>query len=66
MLYRWFGRGNKRRGDDFGLKRVQQIALDNKELSPAALNALIIKNVNLFKGDVAYPDDIALVSCRLL
>ena len=53
-------------GDDFGLKRVQQIALDNKELSPAALNALIIKNVNLFKGDVAYTDDIALVSCRLL
>ena len=52
--------------EDFGLKRVQQIALDNRKLSPKDLNALIIQSVNIHKGDMSYIDDIALVTCRLL
>jgi sigma-B regulation protein RsbU (phosphoserine phosphatase) len=52
--------------EDFSLKRVQQIALDNRKLSPKDLNALIIEKVNTHKGDMAYIDDIALVTCRLL
>ncbi|HTL81541.1 MAG TPA: PP2C family protein-serine/threonine phosphatase [Bacteroidia bacterium] len=52
--------------EDFGLKRVQQIVLDNRKLSPKALNGLIIEKLNKFKGDQAYIDDIALVACRLL
>ncbi len=52
--------------EDFGLKRVQQIALDNRKLSPQELNALIIEKVNIHKGDMAFIDDIALVTCRLL
>ena len=52
--------------EDFGLKRVQQIAMDNRKLSPKDLNALIIERVNEHKGDMAYIDDIALVTCRLL
>lgn len=52
--------------EDFGLKRVQKIALDNRKLSPAELNALIIDKVNEHKGDMSYIDDIALVTCRLL
>ena len=52
--------------EDFSLKRVQQIALDNRKLNPKDLNALIIEKVNKHKGDMAYIDDIALVTCRLL
>ena len=52
--------------EDFSLKRVQQIAMENRKLSPKDLNALIIERVNQHKGDMAYIDDIALVTCRLL
>jgi sigma-B regulation protein RsbU (phosphoserine phosphatase) len=52
--------------EDFSLKRLQQIALDNRKLSPKKLNALIIDKVNKHKGDMEYIDDIALVTCRLL
>jgi sigma-B regulation protein RsbU (phosphoserine phosphatase) len=52
--------------EDFGLKRVQQIALDNRKKTPQQLNKLIIEAVNKHKGDMSYIDDIALVTCRLL
>lgn len=52
--------------EDFGLARVQQIALDNRKHSPKELNSLIIERLNKHKGDQQYIDDIALVTCRLL
>lgn len=52
--------------EDFSLQRLQQIALDNRKLTPKQLNALIIDKVNEHKGDLPYIDDIALVTCRLL
>ena len=51
---------------DFGLPRLQQLALDNRKLSPKQLNGLILEKVNKHKGDQPYIDDIALVTCRLL
>lgn len=52
--------------EDFGLPRLQQIALANRKLAPKELNAVIIDSVNKHKGDQSYIDDIALVTCRLL
>lgn len=52
--------------EDFGLARVQQIALDNRRLGPKELNSLIIEKLNKHKGEQQYIDDIALVTCRLL
>ena len=52
--------------EDFSLQRLQQIALDNRKLTPKQLNALVIDKVNEHKGDLPYIDDIALVTCRLL
>lgn len=52
--------------EDFGLKRVQQLALDNRRMPPKVLNAMIIDSVNKHKGEMEYIDDIALVTCRLL
>jgi sigma-B regulation protein RsbU (phosphoserine phosphatase) len=51
---------------DFGLARLQEIALSHRHLSPKDLNATIIEKVNKHKGDQSYIDDIALVTCRLL
>lgn len=57
--------GNEK-DEEFGLPRLQNIALENRELPPKELNELILEKVNAHKGDLPYIDDIALVTCRLL
>ncbi|HEU4716421.1 MAG TPA: PP2C family protein-serine/threonine phosphatase [Bacteroidia bacterium] len=52
--------------EDFGLQRLQQIAMKNRHLPPAELNALILDSLNKHRGDVPYIDDIALVTARLV
>ncbi|MBI3510725.1 MAG: PP2C family protein-serine/threonine phosphatase [Bacteroidetes bacterium] len=51
---------------DFGLDRLQQIALDNRHKTPKELNTIILEKLNKHKGDQPYIDDIALVTSRLL
>ncbi|HLG02173.1 MAG TPA: PP2C family protein-serine/threonine phosphatase [Bacteroidia bacterium] len=52
--------------EDFGIQRLQQIALKHRQLTPKELNAQILASVNEHKGERPYIDDIALVTCRLL
>jgi sigma-B regulation protein RsbU (phosphoserine phosphatase) len=53
------------KGEDFGMKRLQDIAMRNGEMAPKPFIASIIDEVEEFKDEMPYVDDIALFACKI-
>lgn len=54
------------KGEEFGVKRLKEILLNNGHSSSIKdINSKIIESVNEHKGQKEYVDDIALLSCRI-
>ncbi|TND07566.1 MAG: sigma-B regulation protein RsbU (phosphoserine phosphatase) [Bacteroidetes bacterium] len=51
--------------EEFGMKRLQELVLQNQKLATKELNTLIIDTVEDYKGDMPYVDDIALFCCKI-
>lgn len=50
--------------EEFGTERLESMVKKHFYVTMAALNQLIIKELNSFRGDMPYVDDTALLSCR--
>lgn len=53
------------RDEEFGIERVQQIVQDNIRNTPSEINQQLLTTLNVHKGDIAYVDDIALITARI-
>lgn len=52
-------------GDDFSEEMLTQFLKENAHLPAKELNTKLLKHVEDFKGDMPYPDDITVLSCRI-
>ncbi len=52
------------KGKEFGTSKLELILLDNPEASMKDINRIIIQQLENFKGDRPFVDDIALFGCR--
>jgi sigma-B regulation protein RsbU (phosphoserine phosphatase) len=50
--------------EQYGAHRLSEAVKNNYHAPTAALNQLIIKELNVFRGAMPYVDDTALLSCR--
>jgi sigma-B regulation protein RsbU (phosphoserine phosphatase) len=51
--------------EEYGVDRLIQLIQEHPEMSMDQLNALIMNQVTVFKGDMPWIDDTALLSCRI-
>lgn len=50
-------------GEEFGTTRVENFLLANRHIDQKLLHKLLIEELNIFKGENYYADDITLMSC---
>jgi phosphoserine phosphatase RsbU/P len=50
--------------EEFGTPRLSTISKENQHLPAEEINAKILNAFNLFRGDVPYVDDTALLTCK--
>ena len=53
------------KGEDFGTGPLKELIRENPNLSMKELNSLAINTLEKFKKDIPYPDDIAILSCKI-
>lgn len=51
--------------EEFGMERFQKIVKENLSKTPAEINQTLLSTLNVYKGEKAYIDDIALISARI-
>ncbi|MFN5370066.1 MAG: PP2C family protein-serine/threonine phosphatase [Bacteroidia bacterium] len=51
-------------GVDFGIEQLQELVRENKDLSAAAFNEMLIRDFTSHKGDQPSLDDVSLLTCR--
>lgn len=52
-------------GEEFGIDRLKELLLSNQEADLKDLHKNVIKNLDHFRGENKYNDDITLLSCRV-
>jgi len=50
--------------EEYGTERLSDLLLNSLQISAAEMNKRILNDVNMFREDSPYPDDIAILSCR--
>ncbi len=53
------------RGDFFEDKKIENFVLNNSKLAPVEFNEELMNEINIFKGDQEYSDDIAVLTCKV-
>lgn len=53
-------------GEPFGLEKVTEIVVNNLDASLEQINGELLKELNKFRGQNTYNDDITLLSCKVL
>ncbi|MEI6021181.1 MAG: PP2C family protein-serine/threonine phosphatase, partial [Bacteroidota bacterium] len=51
--------------DNVEMDRIKEIILENLEAGPAEINTALFDYAEKFKGDMDFPDDIALLSLKV-
>ena len=54
------------KGAFFDEKRIDKVMRNNKKASPDEINEAIVNAIEEFKGTQTYPDDITILTCRVL
>jgi serine phosphatase RsbU (regulator of sigma subunit) len=50
--------------DEFGMDRLEKVILENFGENISTLNRNIVADVNEYRGDMPFIDDLAILSCR--
>jgi sigma-B regulation protein RsbU (phosphoserine phosphatase) len=50
--------------DEFGMERLEKVILENFGENVSTLNRNIVADVNEYRGDMPFTDDLAILSCR--
>jgi sigma-B regulation protein RsbU (phosphoserine phosphatase) len=50
--------------DEFGMDRLEKVILENFAENISTLNRNIVADVNEYRGDMPFTDDLAILSCR--
>ena len=53
------------KGDFFEDKMIESFVINNSNLSPVDFNEELMNEINIFKGDQEYSDDIAVLTCKV-
>ena len=53
-------------GDNFSEEKLEEFLLEHAHLPAKDLNNLLLKHIDHFKGEAPYPDDITVLSCKVL
>ncbi len=52
--------------EPFGVERVTEVVIKNQQLSLQEINNELLDQLNSFRGETAYNDDITLLSCKVV
>ncbi|NNF34937.1 MAG: SpoIIE family protein phosphatase [Saprospiraceae bacterium] len=52
-------------GDFFEDKKIENFVLNNSNKTPVEFNEELMSEINIFKGDQEYSDDIAVLTCKV-
>jgi len=52
-------------GDYFNVDSLEQFIDANRDMEVEDFNAKLLRHIDEFKGDTEYPDDVAVLTCKL-
>jgi sigma-B regulation protein RsbU (phosphoserine phosphatase) len=52
-------------GEEFGMENLETFLIENRQTDLQVLHKKMIEQINIFRGEMPYPDDITLLSCSV-